>query len=320
MGHSAVVLGASGYSGGELLRLLMGHPSIEVAATAGGRSAGRPLSEVHPHLGGTDLSLVTPQEAAGIPCDVLFSCLPHGELAAAGLTFAADHVIDLADDHRAAPGWVYGLPEYQRALLPARSIANPGCYPTASLLALVPFARAGAIGAPVVIDAMSGVSGAGRKSEDHLSFSAMDGDMSAYGSIEHRHVPEIERALARFGNLEATVSFTPHLVPLVRGLLVTARAQLTTELDDTSALGILHDAFDAERFVRVVDGWPSTKPVAGSNGCHVSAHVDARNGWLIASAAIDNLGKGAAGQAIQNANLCLGLDESTGLSTAGVWP
>lgn len=171
-----------------------------------------------------------------------------------------------------------------------------------------------------MIDAMSGVSGAGRKSEDHLSFSAMDGDMSAYGSIEHRHVPEIERALARFGNLEATVSFTPHLVPLVRGLLVTARAQLTTELDDTSALGILHDAFDAERFVRVVDGWPSTKPVAGSNGCHVSAHVDARNGWLIASAAIDNLGKGAAGQAIQNANLCLGLDESTGLSTAGVWP
>lgn len=300
--------------------MLAGHPSIEVAAVAGGRSAGRALSEVHPHLGGTESKLGTLEQAAGIGCDICFSCLPHGELGAADLTLPANHVIDLADDHRAAPGWVYGLPEFDRELLPAPLIANPGCYPTASLLALVPFARAGVIEAPVVIDAMSGVSGAGRKSEDHLLFSAMDGDMTAYGSVEHRHIPEIERGLSTFGDLEATVSFTPHLVPLVRGLLVTARARLTRELKRAEAVAILHDAYAAETFVRVVDGWPSVKPVAGSNGCHVSARVDARNGWLVAAAAIDNLGKGAAGQAIQNANLCLGLDEATGLSTAGVWP
>ncbi len=178
---------------------------------------------------------------------------------------------------------------------------------------------AGCIDGPVIVDAMSGISGAGRKLEDRLLAAVADGNVGAYGSTQHRHVPEMEAALSRLGDATA-ISFTPHLVPIARGLLATARARLRTGLDDEGALAILNSAYEAEPFVTVTADWPSTKAVSGSNHAHVSARVDARNGLLICSAAIDNLGKGAAGQAIQNANRILGLEETTGLESLGVWP
>jgi N-acetyl-gamma-glutamyl-phosphate reductase len=230
-------------------------------------------------------------------------------------------VVDLSDEHRGDVAWIYGLCEFNRDSVPGKKlIANPGCYPTATLLALVPFARAGLIEGPVIVDAMSGTSGAGRKGEDHLLHASLDGNVTAYGSVTHRHIPEMERGLASYGRLEATVSFTPHLVPIARGLLVTARARITGQIDDGDALEVLETAYSTEPFVTAIEGWPSPKSVAGTNRAVVSAHVDERNGLLVASAAIDNLGKGAAGQAIQNANLALGLGETTGLDAVGVWP
>jgi N-acetyl-gamma-glutamyl-phosphate reductase len=321
MGAKAVVLGASGYSGGELLRLLAGHPSIEVVAVSAARRAGDQLGAVHPHLAGVlDLPLADTAAALAEPADVVFSCLPSGELGAHNGSIDA-LIVDLSDDHRAHPDWIYGLTEFNRgALASGAPIANPGCYPTAALLSLVPFARAGLIEPPVVIDAMSGVSGAGRKSEDRLSFSVVDGSVTAYGTVEHRHVPEIERGIAAFGGLMTGVSFTPHLVPFPRGLLVTARARLIGSLADPDAMEVLQVAYDGEPFVTPTGDWPATKAVAGTNRALVSARVDTRNGWLVSSAAIDNLGKGAAGQALQNANVALGIGEATGLEAVGVWP
>jgi N-acetyl-gamma-glutamyl-phosphate reductase len=325
MGATASVLGASGFAGGEVLRLLLAHPSIEIGAISGGARAGEHLAAVHPHLAGeAERLLGALDEALAAGGDVCFSCLPSGELKAVVDRVTSDVLVDIADDFRgpdASAEWTYGLTEFARPQVASSTrIANPGCYPTAALLCLVPFARAGLIEGPVVIDAMSGISGAGRKQTDHLMFATASGGVAAYGTTTHRHIPEIERGLASFGGLATTVSFTPHLVPMSRGLLVTARARLTRSMGDGDALTLLKDAFAFEPFIDVVDDWPATKPVAGSNRARVSARTDGRSGWLICSAAIDNLGKGAAGQAVQNANLALGLEETAGLAHAGVWP
>ena len=318
MGAAAVVLGASGYTGGELLRLLAGHPAISVVAAAAGSWAGRSVAEAHPHLGDDgQLELVPVEDALGAG-EVCFSCLPHGTFPQHAGRVAAPVVVDLGDDFRADPAWSYGLPEL--AGPPGAHVANPGCYPTAALLSLVPFARSGVVGGPVIVDALSGVSGAGRSADDRLLFSNVTGGAAAYGTVDHRHVAEIERGLAAYGGLDATVSFTPHLAPMARGLLVTARAPLTSPLDDDAALAILTEAYADTPFVSVVEEWPATKHVAGTNRARVSARVDTRAGLLVCSAAIDNLGKGAAGQAVQNANLALGLDETTGLEGIAVCP
>ena len=322
MGLTASVLGASGYTGGELLRLLAGHPALGLEVAGARSQAGSGIADVHPnlpdHSSGTFVSL---GEAAAQPADVCFSCLPSGALTEILDDVAAPIVIDLSDDHRAAPGWTYGLVEHARAEIPgATRIANPGCYPTAALLCLVPFARAGVIGDPIVVDALSGVSGAGKNLDETNLFSALHGSASAYGSTTHRHVPEMERGLTAFAATSATVSFTPHLVPMARGLLVTARAPLASPLDDESALDLLRAAYATEPFVSVIDEWPSTKAVVGTNRALISARVDVRAGMLVASAAIDNLGKGAAGQAIQNANLALSIDEISGLEAIAAWP
>jgi N-acetyl-gamma-glutamyl-phosphate reductase len=233
----------------------------------------------------------------------------------------ADVVIDLAGDHRADPGWAYGLTELNREVVQRSSrVANPGCYPTAALLALVPCARERLIDGPVVIDAISGASGAGRSPEQRLLAAEMGGSVGAYGTLRHRHVPEMERGLATFGGLDLKISFTPHLAPIPRGLLVTTRAPLTRKASDDDVLQVLRHAYGNEPFVDVVEEWPQTKHVHGSNRALVAARVDSSCDMLICSAAIDNLGKGAAGQAIQNANLILGVDESAGLDASGVWP
>lgn len=302
------------------MRLLAGHPSFEVVVASGGRRAGAEVSTVLPQLRSLEAGMfVTPEEALATDVDVWFCCLPPGsdEARSAGGRL----VVDLSDTHRADPDWSYGLPELGRGeLRGAARIANPGCYPTAVQLALAPFVRAGVVGDVAIVDAISGVSGAGRKEEDRLLFSNLDGDVSAYGSVMHRHVPEMEAGLLRYGGAEVTISFTPHLAPLTRGLLATCRMPLKTELDLGAARSIVRDAYRGEPFVSIVDGWPSPKAVSGSNHVHLSAQVDERAGWVIVSAALDNLGKGAAGQAIQNANLASDLPETMGLEGLGVWP
>jgi N-acetyl-gamma-glutamyl-phosphate reductase len=320
MGVSVAVVGASGYAGGELLRLLALHPTFELGAAAAGRWHGREIVEALPQLAGLiSGTFVSAEEALGAGVDVCFCCLPSGSGDAAEA--AAGIVVDLSDTHRGDPGWVYGLAEFDReSIETATRIANPGCYPTAVQLALVPFVRAGVVDGGAIVDAISGVSGAGRKDEDRLLFANLDGDIGAYGTVEHRHVPEMEAGLQRAGGREVQVSFTPHLAPLSRGLVATCRMRTATDIDDDGALAILQDAYADQPFVTPVDGWVSPKPLAGTNRATVSAHVDARTGWLIASAALDNLGKGAAGQAIQNANLAMGLPETAGLEAIGVWP
>jgi N-acetyl-gamma-glutamyl-phosphate reductase len=322
MALGATVLGASGFSGGELIRLLASHPALEVVGAAAGERAGEAVAGVHPHLAGSnDLELRPLTDVLPLEADVCFSALPSEGLRAAGVGVAARTVVDLSDDFRGTDGWVYGLTEFARAdVADSTRVSNPGCYPTASLLCLVPFARAGVIGGPVVIDALSGVSGAGRRAEDRLLHAVMDGNASAYGTTEHRHVPEIERGLERFGGIRFKVSFTPHLVPMARGLLATARAPLIQALDDGAALAVLQDVYEHEAMIEVIPEWPQTKALVGTNRAHVSARVDHRNGILICSCALDNLGKGAAGQAIQNANLALGLEETAGLTAVGAWP
>ena len=321
MTRRAVVLGASGYSGGELLRLLAGHCDIEVLATAGDTAAGEPLGYVHPHLASLGGAVVTAEEAVTVGADVCFSCLPGGHLAKHLDDLVANVVVDLADDFRGEAEWTYGLTEFVRGdLAEASRIANPGCYPTATLLALVPFASAGLVEGPVVVDAISGTSGAGRKPADHLSLASAGSSVTAYGTASHRHVGEIERGLQIFGGLEAAVTFTPHLAPMSRGLLATVRARLRGSQTDSDATDVLREAYDDEAFIEVLEDWPSTKATVGSNAAHVGARVDRRTGWLVCSAAIDNLGKGAAGQALQNANLALGLSEGQGLDITGVWP
>jgi N-acetyl-gamma-glutamyl-phosphate reductase len=322
MGHTAAVLGASGYSGAELVRLLCEHPAIDVTSISASTRAGEPVGDVLPHLTGAQLPPLIPiEEAVAAGAEVVFSCLPSGELSKHVESLDAGLVVDLADDHRADPEWVYGLTEHNRpALVGAARIANPGCYPTAVLIALVPFAARGLIGSPVLVDAVSGASGAGRRLEDRLLLATAAGSIGAYGSTRHRHVPEMERALRSFGDLDATVSFTPHLGPFERGLLASVRAPVRSDIADGDALEVLRDAYGGEAFVEVVDAWPQTKAVAGTNRTHVMARVDERAGYLIVSCAIDNLGKGAAGQALQNANLALGLPEAAGLGALGVWP
>lgn len=316
-----MVLGASGYAGGEVLRLLARHPAIEVVAAAAGTKAGSPVAEVLPHLHGVStLELGSLDEVAATDADVCISCLPHGGFPEQLDRVRAGVIVDLGDDFRADEGWVYGLPELGR-FPGATRVANPGCYPTAALLCLVPFVRAGLVRGPVVIDAISGVSGAGRSPKDHLLFANLDGGVAAYGTTDHKHVAEIERGLGRSAGEEVLVSFTPHLAPMPRGLLVTARAALVDgSMGDEAVAQVLHDAYAGEPFVGVRAGWPATKAVAGTNHAHVAARVDARTGHLVCSAAIDNLGKGAAGQAIQNVNLALGLEETLGLEAVAVWP
>lgn len=335
----AGVAGASGYAGGELLRLLWSHPDLDVAVATADRSAGRAVADVAPGLAAAYPSLrldaTTPEAFAG--CDVVFLALSHGASAplVAALGSSVPLVVDLGADLRLAdaatwarcyggehpaPGLlgtaVPGLVERHRdALGGARRVAVPGCYPTAAVLALAPLVESGLAGrGAVVVDAMSGASGAGASPSALLHLPALAGDVTAYGLEGHRHTPEMEAELG------VPVCFTPHLVPIDRGLLATCHAQAAEGVTTESVLEALHTAYDHEPFVNVVADPPRPKAVRGTNVALVSAVVDRRSGQLTTLCAIDNLGKGAAGQAIQAANVALGLDETAGLTVAGVWP
>lgn len=339
MSISAAVLGASGYAGGELVRLLDAHPRFEVVHLGAHARAGERLGEVHPHLpggermlGGTGLESLPETEA-------VFLALPHGQSWKIGLQLAqaGTAVFDLGSDYRMdsparyrraygeehpAPEqlgeWVYGLPELFGGSLPgARRVAVPGCYPTGALLALAPLAAAGAITGPIVADSMSGATGAGRGARADLTFGAVAEGARAYGVASHRHRPEMEMGLEKAGGPPLPVQFTPHLVPMQRGLLSTCSAALTGEGDPQR---ILTAAYQDSPFVAVMDRPPDTRWTVGSNRALVFAAEDADTGRVIAVSAIDNLVKGAAGQAVQCANLAFGFPETAGLPSAGWLP
>lgn len=334
-------MGASGYAGAELVRLLDAHPVFEVDGIGARASAGAPLASVHPQLDGGDRPLRT-LDPETVEADLVFLALPTGASAHPAETLAGRGlaVVDLGGDLRFAsserrgdsPGdppphpdptgrWVYGLPElFGDRIRSARRVAAAGCYPTAATLALAPLLGDGLIRPQVVIDAMSGVSGAGRGVRPDLMFGAVDGNVTAYAVDGHRHRPEIERALAAAVGTAPTVTFVPHLVPMTRGLLATCHASAADGVARGDLVDALAKRYADAPFVGVVDEPPQTRWVVGSNRCLVSVHLDERTGVVTALAALDNLIKGAAGQAVQCANLMVGLAEETGLPTAGLMP
>ncbi len=338
MGMTAAVAGASGYAGGELLRLLLEHPDLAVGPLAAGSSAGQPVTDLHPQLpqlAGRTFTDTTP-ELLG-EADVVFLALPHGQSAALAAALPdATPVIDLGADHRLADAaawqrfydtpyaghWPYGLPELFRSdLIGATRVAGPGCNATAMALALGPLLAAGLVEpTDLVTLTASGASGAGRAPAPGLLGSEVMGDLSPYKVAVHRHTPEVRQTLQRLAGTDVTVSYTPTLAPTPRGILATCTARTTASADELRAA--LWTQYDEEPFVHVLPPgrWPHTAATIGSNSCHLQVAVDADAGRAVVVAALDNLGKGAAGQALQCANLALRLSETAGLSVSGVAP
>ncbi|MGK5677728.1 N-acetyl-gamma-glutamyl-phosphate reductase [Actinoplanes sp. URMC 104] len=333
MGIRVAVAGASGYAGGELLRLLAGHPEFDLVAATAHSQAGSHVTAVHPQLAGLDLTL-TATDAAGLgDADLVFLALPHGQSAALAAQLPDSvKVVDLGADFRLkdaalweryyggahAGTWTYGLPELpgQRELIKASTrVANTGCYAATITLALAPLIAAGlADPADVVVVASSGTSGAGRSAKVNLLGSEVMGDLSPYKVGAHQHVPEIKQATGA-----TSLSMTPVLAPMPRGILATVTARFAAAGDPRETL---RQAYADEPFVHVLpeNTWPHTAATAGSNSCHLQATVDVDSGRIVVVSALDNLGKGAAGQAVQCANLMSGLPETTGLSVFGVAP
>lgn len=333
------IIGASGFTGAELLRLAAQHPDLDVRVATGDTQAGTRVAELYPSLAAAYPDLVfEPYDAGEVAgLDLVFLGLPHGASQAIvpEIVGKVDHVVDLAADFRLHdpalyPQWygeahtapelladfAYGLPElFRDDIRAARNVAVPGCYPTAASLPLAPLVRTGLVETTgIIVDAASGVSGAGRPPKPTTTFCAVDEDFTAYGLLDHRHTPEIEQVTG------ASVLFTPHLAPMNRGILATCYARPTGATSTAALLDALRDAYAGEPFVVVIDGSPSTKATLGSNCAHLTARFDERTGWIVAIAAIDNITKGASGQAVQCANLLLDLPEVTGLPIAGVYP
>ncbi|NIR36056.1 MAG: N-acetyl-gamma-glutamyl-phosphate reductase [Actinobacteria bacterium] len=343
--HNVAIIGASGFTGAEFLRLCAGHPELEVVAATGETQAGTPIGELYPSLAGAygDATFVPYQESVLDGVDLVFMALPHGHSQALvpEIRGRVKHVVDLAadfrfDDPAVYPQWygeahrapdlldefVFGLPELSRdQLAGAELVAVAGCYVTSAALALAPLVKAGLMEpGGIVVDAASGVSGAGRPPKPDTTFCAVDEDFTAYGLLHHRHTPEIEMAVGSHAGRAVEVLFTPHLAPMNRGILATCYGRPAGALTTEDALQCLADAYGSEPFVVISERSPSTKATLGSNSCHLTARVDPRTGWIVVLSALDNLVKGASGQGIQCANLALGLPETTGLAAAGLYP
>jgi N-acetyl-gamma-glutamyl-phosphate reductase len=320
------IVGVSGFGGGELLRLCAGHPAFEIAYVAGESTAGKSLAQLFPAMsghaaGGLVVRPFVPGETAGL--DVLFVSLPTGKSREPlARVPAATRIVDVGGDHRFVEGWTYGLtelPGQRERLRAATRVANPGCYPAAALLALAPLAKEGLIETTgLIVDAASGVTGTGRGGASDFGYVETSEDFFAYGLESHPHVPELEKALAQVAGRETTIAFTPHLVPMKRGLLATCHARPRGEATAARLYEAAAACYDGEPFIRVVPAEkgrsPHTRWATGSNLAFVSYAVNPRTGHVIAHCAIDNLGKGAAGQALQNANLITGQAETAGLA------
>ncbi|WP_121258838.1 N-acetyl-gamma-glutamyl-phosphate reductase [Nocardioides ferulae] len=340
------VAGASGYAGGELLRLLLDHPEVEIGALTGASNAGQPLGALQPHLVPLADRVLEPTDVETLAGhDVVFLALPHGQSGAIAEALSERDpsvvVVDCGADFRLSDAgawtafyggehagtWPYGLPELpgQRERLRGTTrVAVPGCYPTVSTLTLAPAVAAGLVRPEVVVVAASGTSGAGKAAKPHLLGSEIMGNASAYGvGGTHRHTPEIVQNLSPLAGGEVAVSFTPLLVPMARGILATCSAPLADPgLSGEQAHEVYAAAYADEPFVHVLPPgqWPQTQSVMGSNAVHVQVTVDPAAGRLVAVGAVDNLAKGTAGAAVQCMNLALGLDEGLGLTTVGVAP
>ena len=333
------IVGASGFTGAELLRLCASHPELDVRVATGDTQAGTAVAGLYPSLAAAygDLTYAAYEPAALDGLDLVFLGLTHGASQAVvpELMGKVGHLVDLAADFRLQdaslypqwygeahtapellPDFAYGLPElFRDEILAADHVAAPGCYPTAAVLALAPLVRGGAVANDgIIVDAASGVSGAGRPPKPNTTFCTVDEDFTAYGLLDHRHTPEMEQVL------DASVLFTPHLAPMNRGILATCYARPTEPTSTEALLERMRHAYADEPFVVVIDGSPSTKATLGSNCAQVTARYDERTGWVVAIAAIDNLTKGASGAAVQCANLLLDLPETTGLPVVGVYP
>ncbi|MCI2173837.1 MAG: N-acetyl-gamma-glutamyl-phosphate reductase [Atopobiaceae bacterium] len=341
-------MGAAGYAGVELARILMAHPDMDLVAITSDSDEGRMLRDVYPAFAGlTDLAFTSHDSLSGLDLDAVFLALPHTASMArvpafldAGVTvfdLSADFRLPSADVYRewygvehACPDLleraVYGLPElFSRDLARARDrvssgraalVACPGCYPTATTLAAWPLVHAGLVSGTVVVDAISGVTGAGKRPSARTHFCSADEDVEAYGVGTHRHTPEIERNLSRADGHDHPVVFTPHLAPLSRGLLSTVTMSLASAIAADELAGLYRDAYADSAFVTVVEGQPRTASVVGTNRAQVAAVSVPRTSCVVATCAIDNLGKGAAGQAVQCANAVFGLGERRGLDLA----
>jgi N-acetyl-gamma-glutamyl-phosphate reductase len=345
MTYRAAVIGASGYTGAELLRLLAGHPEVEVATVVAHTNAGAPVAGLFPSLaqayGDTRFTAFDDADLDGL--DAVFLALPHGESQrlAPGLVDRVGHLFDLGADFRLppavyeqwyrepheapalVPAFQYGLVElYRDVIAGARHIAVPGCYPTAASLALAPALAAGWVEpSGIVVDAISGVSGAGRAPKTSSLFSEAGEQVSVYGLVDHRHTAEMEQALGHVAGTDVTVLFTPHLAPMTRGIIATCYARpAVSGLSTERLLTHYRERFADDPCVVVVDDPPGTRATYGSNSVHVTVRFDPRTEYVIAVAVEDNLVKGASGQAIQNMNLVLGLPETAGLPLVGVAP
>ena len=339
---SAGILGASGYAGAELMRLLAGHPNFEPVFAAARSQAGRSVAELYPSLAGQYPDLLLSQvEDLPSGLDLVFSALPHGVSQQVIGGIDAGLVIDLAADFRfdepdtysewyasdhLAPDrlgeFTFGLVElFRDDLASATKVAVPGCYVTAASLTMAPLVAAGVV-APtgIVVDAASGVSGAGRDPRPGTTFAAVSENFTAYGLLDHRHTPEIEMALSRHGRTDVQVLFTPHLIPANRGILATCYLRPTGRDTGEELLDLMATTYKGEPFVHVSEAVPSTKSTFGSNSVHITVRRDPRTDWIVAIGALDNLVKGASGQAVQCANVALGLEETAGLAIAGVYP
>ena len=339
------IIGASGFVGAELLRIVATHPDMEMVVATGESQVGVAIADLYPSLGPAygDRNFAAYDPATVDGLDLVFLGLPHGisQSVVPEIRGRVDHIVDLAADFRLHdpslyPIWygephsvpellddfVFGLPEFQRAsITDAELVAAPGCYVTAASLALGPVVKAGLIEPTgIIVDAASGVSGAGRPPKDNTTFCAVDEDFTAYGLLTHRHTPEIEMAVSDHAGVSVQVLFTPHLAPMNRGILATCYGRPATATTTAGLLDCLSAAYADEPFVHVAQRSPSTKATLGSNHANLTARYDERTNTVMVIAALDNLVKGASGQAVQCANLALGLPETAGLSSLGVCP
>ena len=342
----ASIIGATGYTGEELLRILSSHPEVEVAHITSESSTGTAINDIYPHFTsfyGKKLESMQNLEDIGRDSDAVFIALPHGHAMEAGKRLAQQGVkiIDLGADYRfrdtaVYEQWykvphthpdaqaVYGLTElYRERIKEASIVGNPGCFTTASILALAPLVKNQLIDtATIIVDAKSGVSGAGRGFSLNTHFTEMYDNLKAYNIAGHRHTPEIEQALSELSGDDVILSFTPHLIPMSRGILSTCYASLKAGVTPEAVDSAYMTLYENEFFVRLLGrgGYPATKYTRGSNFCDIGWHIDKRTNRVVAVSAIDNLVKGAAGQAVQNLNVMFGMDEKLGLTQAPLYP